>query len=396
MFMAVLGLIAALAQSSTAADMAVVSGRVVEQDSQTPIPGAQVMLAIQLDGPPAAPFNMRPNVATTDADGRFTFEGVTPGRYRVSAMKAGFASTAPPRANPPLELTAGARRDDVVVAMARGGAIAGRILDATGEPVVDVHVMAIRKAQAPPSAAAAAGAQMFSAGMFAGSVGAQTNDLGEFRVHSLAPGEYYLQAAPAMMPIGPGSGAPAGASIVVPTFFPGTPDAASAQTIVVGAGQTTGDIIMRMMTAVAFEVSGTVLDETGQAVAGALVRLQPQREGPMPLAGLPIQGRTDERGAFTLRNVTNGSYSLIAMPAVPGRPAMTAARTIASGPGTGAATWTSFMAVNGGPDVGTVMMQSTDGVAVQYRDDTGSRVAVVVNDASVTGLQVVTRRPAAQ
>jgi protocatechuate 3,4-dioxygenase beta subunit len=418
MFIAALGLAGALLQTPTAIDKAAVAGRVVEQDTQAPIAGAQVMLAVLLEGPPTAPFNMRPMMATTDADGRFTFDGVDPGRYRVSATRAGFASA--PLSTPPMELAAGARRDDLVVAMQRGGVIAGRILDASGEPVVDMRVMALRKVQPQADVLTAAaqpqaGTRTFAAGQFVGSVGAQTNDLGEFRVHSLAPGEYYLQALPMTLPVGPSAGAPAGTPIVVPTFFPGTPDAAAAQTLTVTAGQTTGDTVMRMASAAAFEISGTVVDETGQPVAGALVRIAPPREARlMPFGGLPNQARTDDQGTFTLRNVVNGSYTLVATPAsAMARGAGTgvgvgagsgagigfstgAAAATGAGAGTGAATWTSFMAVNGGPGVGTVMMQSADGTAVQYRDDAGTQLPVVVNDASVTGLQLVTRRSAAQ
>ena len=101
MLIAALGLAGALLQTPAAIDKAAVAGRVVEQDTQAPIAGAQVMLAVLLEGPPAAPFNMRPMMATTDADGRFTFDGVDPGRYRVSATRAGFASA--PLSTPPID-----------------------------------------------------------------------------------------------------------------------------------------------------------------------------------------------------------------------------------------------------------------------------------------------------
>lgn len=417
MLIASLGLAAALLQAPAPPDKAAVSGRVVEQDTQAPIAGAQVMLAVLLEAPPAAPFNMRPMIATTDADGRFAFAGVDPGRYRVSATKAGFAVPAGPTTTPPVDLAAGSRRDDVVLSMQRGGVIAGRVVDASGEPIVDMRIMALRKAPAQADVLTTApgpraGARPFTAGLFVGGAGAQTNDLGEFRVHSLAPGEYYLQAMPMTMPVGPGTAVPAGTPIAVPTFYPGTPDAASAQTITVAAGQTTGDIVVRMASAAAFEVSGTVVDETGQPVAGALVRIAPPRDGRVPFVGLPNQARTDEQGTFTLRNVVNGSYTLVATPAsaMPrgagtgigagtgsgaGFAASTGASAVA-GVGAGTATWTSFMAVNGGPGVGTVMMHSADGAAVQFRDDTATELPIVVNDSSVTGLQLVTRRLAAQ
>ena len=66
---------------------------------------------------------------------------------------------------------------------------------------------------------------------------AQTNDLGEFRLFGLAPGEVYVQATSR-----PDFGRSASPRPTVPlaTYFPGTADVVGAMPITLAAGQTSG------------------------------------------------------------------------------------------------------------------------------------------------------------
>jgi protocatechuate 3,4-dioxygenase beta subunit len=66
-----------------------VSGRVLEEGSQTPIAGAEVMLVPIRPSPVSAPPFDRPPSTITDRDGRYAFEDVEPGRYRITVQKAG-------------------------------------------------------------------------------------------------------------------------------------------------------------------------------------------------------------------------------------------------------------------------------------------------------------------
>jgi hypothetical protein len=284
-------------------------------------------------------------------------------------------------------LKGGDRIDNLQVILQRGGVIAGRVVDQAGAPVADARVMVLRKPMPPQSSRALANRLLP-----AGSVG-QSNDIGEFRVHSLLPGDYYVQAAPRGDFGGPfvAGGAATAATTMVPTYFPSTTDSSAAQPIHVTAGQTASDVVVQMVTASAFRVSGAVVDEAGQAVTNAMVRLMPQNASgpPQPMMGPFNQGRTDAKGEFSFDAVTNGAYTLIAVP-----PLVTASAPQRTSGATGGSSWLS----SGGSTVGGIIgsgvtTESSNGTTVQYRDDAGSQIAVTVYEGSVTGLQLVVRRP---
>src|SRR5262245_12201839 len=81
----------------------VIAGRVVEEGTNVPITDARVMLMIMPTAPPApGQPPPQPHQANTGSDGTFRFEGLPPGRYRVSAQKAGYAMPGPGSPPPPL------------------------------------------------------------------------------------------------------------------------------------------------------------------------------------------------------------------------------------------------------------------------------------------------------
>jgi protocatechuate 3,4-dioxygenase beta subunit len=392
-----IGLVVALMQAPATPEGTVVSGRVLEAGTQAPIAGARVALMPALQGPPASPFSFRPRTATTNENGRFVFVDIEPGRYRFNAQKTGFAiavGTVPP---PLIELKGGDRIENLQVILQRGGVIAGRVVDQAGAPVADARVMVLRKPPMPPQSAraGAAAARLANRLVPAGS-GGQTNDLGEFRVHSLLPGDYYVQAAPRAELGGPfvAGGAATATTTMVPTYFPSTTDSSAAQPVHVTAGQTANDVVVLMVVASAFRVSGAVVDEAGQAVTNAMVRLMPQNGSgpPQPMMGPFNQGRTDAKGGFSFDAVTNGAYTLIAVP-----PLVTAsAPQVTSGATGGSSSFSFGSNTVGGVIGGGVTTESSNGTTVQYRDDAGTQIPVTVYEGRVTGLQLVVRRPSAR
>lgn len=378
-----------LAQAPIAPDKAVLSGRVVEQGTQTPIAGATVILLEMFQGPPPNPFSYRPKTTTTDEAGRFQFADVTPGRYRITTQKAGFAASMAAGPGGPVELHAGAAVDTGVIGLARGGVIAGRVVDSAGEPVVDARVMAVRRGP-PPGTSAPVAAQLTNRVLPVGP-GAQTDDRGEFRLHSLAAGEYRIMATPrpdfGFMAPGASAATTTPATTTIPTFFPSTTDFDSAQAVRVVPGQTEEGIAIRMLSAAAFEVSGVVSDEAGQPVADAMVRLigQDADAAPSPLMGTAPQARTDANGRFTLSGVTAGAYSLLAI-----------APTVLAQDRPQGASFSGFSSASGDRAVDSrrnmVFTESRNGTTLQYREEAGTRTPLTISDANVTGLQLIVRR----
>lgn len=84
------GLAFALGQSPAASTGAAISGQVLEDVTRAPIAGAQLTLVPSQRRSGPAPFYDRPRMGATDQDGRYTFEDVEPGRYRIAIQKPGF------------------------------------------------------------------------------------------------------------------------------------------------------------------------------------------------------------------------------------------------------------------------------------------------------------------
>ncbi|HEY3043799.1 MAG TPA: carboxypeptidase-like regulatory domain-containing protein, partial [Vicinamibacterales bacterium] len=141
--MLLLGLVLALtlgaaAQSPTASQIkgpnAQVSGRVLEAGTEVPIPGASVVFA----------FRGRSRLqAVTDQDGRYSFEELEPGPYRLTVQKTGFVPLDPATV-PTYWVLAGQSLDVATVSLQKGGVVAGRILDSFGQPLVDINVRAVK------------------------------------------------------------------------------------------------------------------------------------------------------------------------------------------------------------------------------------------------------------
>lgn len=279
----ILGLILAAAPSTVSQvkdPNANASGRVLEAGTNTPISGARVLFA----------FRGRTRLQTvTDENGRYTFAELEPGPYRLTVQKAGYAPLVDPAKLPTFWVVAGQSLEVITVSLQKTGAIAGRILDPSGDPLVDVNVRAMKAGTANLGAAAS-----------------RTNDLGEFRVFGLMPGEYIVAASPQPFGLDVLPGSPA---LLLSTFYPGTADAAAAQPLTVGPGQTVAGIEFQVLTASTFKVSGTVVDERGIPASGAPVRLAgDSRASGGIAAGVVGEAQANAAGRFSIDHVRSGTY----------------------------------------------------------------------------------------
>jgi protocatechuate 3,4-dioxygenase beta subunit len=386
----VVGLLLALSMDQTPAPAATgrMSGRVTAEGTNAPIAGARVMVfpMMRRAMPPTGPMAIPPQ-GTTDQDGRFVFNGLAPGEYRVDVQKTGFASSMDPTTRPTTYTVAPAQAlDNISIVLQKGAVISGKVLDQKGEPVTDARVMALRRFT--PPVASTAPPRLIPAPMQGSQ---QTNDIGEYRVAGLPPGEYFLAASPRAMDFGgPGAasttGNGGGAPTTTTTYYPGTADQAGAQAITVAAGAEVSNIVFMLQSVPAYRVSGIVVDENGAPVAHAMVMLMNDPRSGMMFMGPGGNAQTGDDGRFSIGDVTPGAYRLNAsVPMI-----MSSGGAIAGGgvgvsevsSGSGGGSFTSWSVSSGG-----VTTTRTVNATPQQPQE------VVVTDADVRGVRVVARRP---
>jgi Carboxypeptidase regulatory-like domain len=201
--------------------------------------------------------------------------------------------------------------------MPQSSAIVGRITDEDGEPVAGVEVEALAKASKIRGEESEDDPMPLSRSEFVPVGQAMTNDLGDYRVHSIPPGEYYVAAIDSGMPTLTEENLRGSFGVEVgdepstnhpPVYYPGVSQRSQAQRIRITAGQEVRvDVSLRPEKT--FTVSGRVLDQNGKPAAGIYVRLQPE-ELETFFSALRNMGNTDAKGHFSVAGVTAGSYML--------------------------------------------------------------------------------------
>jgi protocatechuate 3,4-dioxygenase beta subunit len=275
-----------------------VSGRVIDQATAAPVANARVMLLPERRLPTGFPTQ-----ATTDADGGFVFEGIPAGRYAVDVRKTGIVTSSGAAERQEFVLAPGEALEDLTIRVLKSGAIEGRLFDAYGEPVVDALVQAV----VPGEDAAIPPPIDERIPMVAGQSRrhVRTNDLGAYRIFGLVPGNYHVVVTPAAQF---GVDRPLAGTVLRTTYYPGAPDAASAQALSVGSGQTVG-ADFTLLSSATYRVWGTVTSENGTPVAGATVLLRDdQTQGGNNSLAWAGQAQSDAAGQFVIADVPTGNY----------------------------------------------------------------------------------------
>jgi protocatechuate 3,4-dioxygenase beta subunit len=203
--------------------------------------------------------------------------------------------------------------DKADISLPRGSVLAGRVVDEAGEAVAEAEVTAMRmqfqngKRRLVPSGR-----------------NATTNDLGQFRIYGLPPGEYYVSASLRNMSamvvemMGAAAGGVTGPSNsnqntgYASTYYPGTPSPAEAQRISLAVGQELASVDIQLQQVRLAKITGTAITSDGKPMSGAMVMLMPaMKDTSMAMMFAPGgTARTNAEGQFTLNNVTPGEYSL--------------------------------------------------------------------------------------
>jgi len=244
--------------------------------------------------------------AVSDADGRYRFESVAAGGYRLLADKPGFVATPVSIHVPPPPSGAAVMTP---LQMRRAGALEGRFIDDRGEPIPRLAVIADRWPLMPTDRSVAPAHS------------AMTDDLGRFRIHTLPPGRYRVSATPPP---------PASGGVL---FYPGTENPADARIVAIESGQTIAGLDVTVPTSPLSPIAAEVMaaaerdaanaparpgssariagrvtrNDTGQPIDNAAVEI-----ASIPGAMLSIRrlARTDSNGRFEFARLGGGEYLL--------------------------------------------------------------------------------------
>ncbi len=347
-----------------------IRGRLTTADTGTPVRRAQVRISGS---------DIMPKTAVSDADGRYEFRDLPAGRFNINAAKAGFVTinygqTRPFEPGKPIDLADAQLLDKADITMPRGSVIGGRIVDEFGEPVADVAVGAMRSAWVNGKR------RLQSTGRMS-----QTNDLGQYRIYGLPPGEYYVSATlrggvemmvmetVAATMFSGGGGSPSGSDLrsgYAPTYYPGTSNGAEAQKIQLALGQEMQGADFSLLPVRLARISGMVVGSDGKPIEGAMLQGVPRSEAgalAFPMAGA---SRSDRNGQFTLNGVAPGEYTLqvrgtqVISTSSGGDTMMFSTRI---GGGDGQAEFGSVPLVVAGEDVSNVVVLTSKGTSVSGR-----------------------------
>ena len=268
-----------------------ITGRVVTPSGR-PVSGA----IVQVSG------NRQTRVVLTDANGRFDAGRFQDGEYRVETGKSGYLT---PEFRGPsdsftariVQVSADTPVHDIDVVLARGGAIAGAIVDGAGEPFqgVLVRAMRLREVGGRTVATAAGWARL-------------TDERGRYRIFGLPPGAYLIVASlNATEPALEGQRAQGFA----PVYYPATSHVESAQTVQVEFERGITGVDLTFATSSTGRVSGRAFNAAGDPLPGRVALATSARS--RGIASEPRFARIERDGSFELDDVPSGDYVLQAL-----------------------------------------------------------------------------------
>jgi Carboxypeptidase regulatory-like domain len=285
---------------------AVVSGSVLSDASGEPLPRAQILLKPIEAGLSAM-------VAETDEHGKFVFFNLKPGNYVIQARREGYlpssnAARGRVRMPPIVTVEAGARWRDLNFHLRRWSVITGKIKFDTAEPGVGIAVQVLRKRFVRNRRAWVVVAN------------AHTNDLGEYRIHGLPGGDYFVAAAYSRE-VPPDAveqesvdeeGHALPRMAYATTFYPSALKLSEAVAVHADPGQEIGGVDIFLKPVPTVRLRGRVINGAdGTILPGGAVSLR--RTGGMDgeSINVPITVRPYLDG-FEIRGVTSGPYVLTA------------------------------------------------------------------------------------
>ncbi|MEO8097879.1 MAG: carboxypeptidase-like regulatory domain-containing protein [Acidobacteriota bacterium] len=283
-----------------------IEGQVVADANGLPLRRTQVILSPLEAG--------RPALGTqTDDRGNFVLRDIEPGNYSLTAQRDGYLSTTTfrrgaTRMPPRFALGRGDTITNVTFRLRPWSVVSGKIRFEDGDSAVGVRIELYRQYR------------LRGRHGFTRVASTITNDRGEYRMHGLAPGPYFVAVAYEGDQTGPGVDDQArldssGNELPVPsystTFYPNTLKLSEAVPVRLREGDDISGIDIYMRPVERVTLAGRVTDGlSGVAITAAAItmeRLDSSNNGTLPV---PVNLTFDKEERFHMSGVAPGEYQM--------------------------------------------------------------------------------------
>ncbi|HEY4837969.1 MAG TPA: carboxypeptidase-like regulatory domain-containing protein, partial [Candidatus Acidoferrales bacterium] len=228
----------------------------------------------------------------SDTEGAYSFNQVGPGTYAVRAEQRGFISRnfddMANMGNPGI-LTINSREtlDRIDIRLVADGVISGTVLDEDNQPLVGVPVQAVRVSYERGGHRREAPQTMVN-----------TDDLGNFRLYRLPPGNYFVRIENTSINIH------SGAQVTQVAYYPGATSIENAQPLKVTGGNEVSGIRFSVIAAPTYSVSGNIVDTSGSGGP------KQYNVALMHMTGFDTAPNvaSSTGGSFIIRGATSGEY----------------------------------------------------------------------------------------
>lgn len=287
----------------------VLTGRILDALTNNPVRNARVIAQTM-----GATANDPATETRSNDEGIYRFSALPPAAYVVYFEKSGYLESNTRFALRDLKVRAGETTADKDILLFPHAVIAGRVLDAAGDPLAgaSVRVVPFRRLGNP--------------------VRVTTDDRGQFRAPGLLAGEYIVSAE-RMSKMAPLLTLPAEGERLVDatTYYPSASDPAATTPIRIGQGESREDIEIRLRRVHAVRIAGT-LSGLPDSASPARLELHPQSRAAMFDSGLDNTRRESagQTGGFQFPLVPAGVYDLIAQSYAEGKSWFGMAKIVAS------------------------------------------------------------------
>lgn len=251
------------------------------------------------------PENSVPQFVTSDEAGLFCFNVVAPSQYTVSAKKSGYMETAYGAASAfesgaIVSIKGSQGYAPIELRLIPQAVLTGRVYDPDGEPVDQGSVVVV--------------SQVALRGKYR-TVAMRTvavNDVGEFRIAQLPPGQYYVRFQPASRPpLAPNIAGHQSVSSRMPrlikTFYPSATSMAQAAPVMLHAGETISNIVITAQRHHTYAIRGR-LAGLGGVREGAMMNISPaDEEQAFMIAG---GGNLREDNTFEFGDLSPQDYTI--------------------------------------------------------------------------------------